>query len=53
MKPPLDLTRVKVFPLAQRRSEAQIDEIIISADTPAPAIDDFNLGFIRQAEKPG
>ena len=49
MKPPLDLTRVKVFPLAQRRSEAQIDEIIIGANTPAPAIDAVNLGFIRQA----
>ena len=49
MKPPLDLTRVKVFPLAQRRSEAQIDEIIIGANSPAPAIDAVNLGLIRQA----
>lgn len=49
MKPPLDLTKVKVFPLAQRRSEAQIDEIIIGADTPPPTVDAFNFGYIRQA----
>lgn len=34
---PLDLTAVKVFPLAQRRSESAIEEILIQPETvPAP-----------------
>lgn len=34
---PLDLTAVKVFPLAQRRSESAIEEILVSPETvPAP-----------------
>jgi hypothetical protein len=37
MKPPLDLTSLKVFPLAQRASEARLEDILVAPDsTPLP-----------------
>jgi len=38
----LDLTRVKVYPLATRESEAQIDDILIDPKSKPAEVDDFN-----------
>lgn len=37
---PLDLTRVKVKPLAQRRSLSTLEEILVDPDRPPPACDE-------------
>lgn len=36
--PALDLSKVKVFPLAKRRSLSTIEQVLIPADSPAPAV---------------
>ena len=41
---PLDLSRLKVFPLASRKSMAAIEDILIKPDAPPPAAPDE---FIR------
>lgn len=49
MKPPLDLSKLRVFPLADRRSLTNVDEILVDPDAEAETCDVFNAGFIRQA----
>ncbi|MDB6055162.1 MAG: hypothetical protein JWN25_2685 [Verrucomicrobiales bacterium] len=48
--PPLQLKRVKVYPLEQRKSEAQIEEIIVPADRPEPCSPE-NLALIAECAK--
>ena len=36
---PLDLSKLKVYPLAQRKSLSQIHDILVNPDTPPPACD--------------
>ncbi len=49
---PLDLTKLKVFPLAERRSESRIEEIVVPPDAPLPPCSPENLKSIREcAEK--
>lgn len=44
---PIDLTKLKVLPLAQRRSEAQLKEILIDPDAAAGPCSAHNLELIR------
>lgn len=46
---PLDLRRLKVYPLASRRSMSAIEEILIDPSSPPPATSPFNLELIRRA----
>jgi hypothetical protein len=45
---PLDLKRVRVFPLAQRRSMARITDILVDPDSPAPACNEFSRMIIER-----
>jgi hypothetical protein len=49
--PPLDLTKLKVFPLAERASQARLDDILVSPDSPPPPCPDDNLALIRQCAR--
>ena len=54
MSAPLDLTKLKVLPLAQRRSLARLEDILIDADSAPPPCSEANLTLIRQfPEAPG
>lgn len=48
---PLDLTKVKVFPLEQRASEAKVEEILVDPDSAAPQCDARNVELIGDAVK--
>jgi len=48
MKPPLDLTKLKVLPLAQRASEARLDEVLVPPDSSPPPCSPANDALIRQ-----
>jgi hypothetical protein len=51
MKPPLDLTKLKVFPLAQRASEARLEDILVSPDSNPPPCSPRNQLLIRQCAR--
>lgn len=51
MNKPLDLTKLKVFPLAQRLSQAGIEETLIDAETIPALIEETKLGLIVEAAK--
>jgi hypothetical protein len=44
---PLDLSRLKVFPLARRASLTRVDEILIDPDAPPKPASDANAAIIR------
>ncbi|MCX6928170.1 MAG: hypothetical protein NT154_33915 [Verrucomicrobia bacterium] len=44
---PLDLRRVKVYPLAERQSLSTLDKILVDPNQPPPACDAAALGTIR------
>jgi hypothetical protein len=48
MKAPVDLTKLKVFPLAQRASEARLEDILVSPDANPPPCSARNEGLIRE-----
>jgi hypothetical protein len=51
-KSPLDLSKLKVFPLAERESEARIEDILIEPDAKPAACGERNLHLIHDcAEK--
>jgi len=45
---PLDLRKLKVYPLARRRSMSQIDEILIKPDAAPPPCPEMTAAVIRQ-----
>lgn len=45
---PLDLHRLKVYPLAERRSQSRVDEILVQPDAPAPPCPEETDRLIRQ-----
>jgi hypothetical protein len=45
--PPLDLHRLKVFPLAQRRSLTSADEILVDPSASPPALPEETLAAVR------
>lgn len=47
--PPLDLSRVKVYPLAQRRSLATVEETVVPPSAPLPPCSGANAKIIRHA----
>ena len=51
-RPPLDLTKLKVYPLAERRSMATIEETLVRPDAPPAACSAANAKLIQHcAEK--
>jgi hypothetical protein len=44
---PLDLAKVKVLPLAQRRSLSRVEALLVDPARPAPSCSNENLGLIR------
>jgi len=48
MKLPIDLTQLKVLPLAERDSEARLEEILIPADSAPPACSASNADLIAR-----
>ncbi|HAM70739.1 MAG TPA: hypothetical protein DCM86_03760 [Verrucomicrobiales bacterium] len=46
---PLDLTRLKVYPLAARKSLSAIEEILVKQDAPPPPASEFNQSVIGNA----
>jgi hypothetical protein len=49
---PIDLKKIKVYPVAQRRSLSSIEKILVNPDRPAPAASAQNLKLIKScAEK--
>src|SRR5687768_15780564 len=44
---PLDLSRLKVFPLAQRASLTRVDEILIDPDAPPKPVSEANAAIVR------
>lgn len=44
---PLDLSRLKVYPLAERASLTHVDNILLDPDSPGPACSDRNAALIR------
>ena len=48
---PIDLTKVKVFPLEQRASEAEINEILVNPDSTPPQCDARTVELIGDAVK--
>jgi len=44
---PLDLSRLKVYPLAERASLTRVDEILIDPDSPPAATSEANLAIIH------
>jgi hypothetical protein len=48
MSAPLNLTRLKVLPLAERRSLARLEDILIDPDGSPSSCSDQNLALIRQ-----
>jgi len=51
MKPPVDLTKLKVFPLAQRDSEARLEDILVSPDSNPPPCSPRNQALIGQCAR--
>ena len=48
MNAPLDLKKLKVYPLAQRASMSAIEDILVKPDAPAPPCSEDNLALIRE-----
>ncbi|MDB6017017.1 MAG: hypothetical protein JWR19_1506 [Pedosphaera sp.] len=48
---PLDLKKVKVYPLAQRLSESALDEILIDPDSAPPRLPDALLQSVRECAR--
>ena len=45
---PLDLNQLRVYPLAERRSMARIEDILVDPDTPCPPCSDVTRGIIER-----
>ena len=50
-RPPLDLNRVRVQPLAQRQSLSRIETLLVDPAQPAPACSARNLEAIRDCAR--
>jgi hypothetical protein len=51
MSAPLNLTRLKVLPLAQRQSLARLQDILVGPDAAPPPCSEPNLALIRQCAR--
>ena len=48
---PLDLAKIRVFPLAQRKSMSTVDEVLIEPSDPPPPVTDFNAAIIERCAR--
>jgi len=48
---PLDLSKVRVFPLAQRKSMSTVDEVLVEPTTAPPQVSDFNAALIERCAR--
>lgn len=48
---PLDLSRIRVFPLAQRKSLSTVDEVLIEPTNTPPPVSDFNAALIERCAR--
>lgn len=48
---PLDLAKVRVFPLAQRKSMSTVDEVLIEPTNTPPPVSDFNAALIERCAR--
>jgi hypothetical protein len=48
---PLDLSRLKIFPLAERKNLTRADDILLDPDAPAKPCSDVNAALIGQAAR--
>lgn len=48
---PIDLTKVRVFPLAQRKSMSTVDEVLVEPTLAPPPINDFNAALIDRCAR--
>ena len=51
MKPPLDWTKLKVFPLARRASQLRLEDILVEPDSNPPPCSPRNQALIRQCAR--
>jgi hypothetical protein len=51
VKPPLDLTKLKVYPLAQRKSQTRLEDILVPPDSEPPPCDAHSLALIQQCAR--
>ena len=51
MKLPVDLTKLKVFPLAERASETRLEDILVPPDSNPPPCSPGNEALIRQCAR--
>lgn len=51
MREPLDLTRLKVFPLTERVSLTRVDEILLDPDSSPEPLAETNLHHVQEAAK--
>ena len=49
--PPLDLSRLKIFPLSERKNLTRADDILIDPDAPAKTCSDPSAALIRQCAR--
>ncbi len=45
---PVDLTKIKVFPLDQRVSDAELNDILVDPDSAPPAVDSRSATLIAE-----
>ena len=48
---PLNLAKVRVFPLAQRKSMSTVDEVLIEPTNTPPPVSDFNAALIERCAR--
>jgi hypothetical protein len=51
MKPPIDLTKLQVYPLSRRRSEARLEEILVEPDSAPEPCGPVNETLIRHCAR--
>jgi hypothetical protein len=51
MKPPLDLTRLKVLPLARRQSQARLEDVLVPPDSTPQPCSAGTLDLIRECAR--
>lgn len=51
MSAPVDLTKLKILPLAVRNSMARLEDILVDPDQPPPSCSELNLALVRQCAR--
>ena len=48
-RPPLDLSRLRVYPLAERRSLSTVEEILVDPGAPPPPLEASTAAMVEEA----